>query len=63
MINLQGKIGDYRIIKKKVVLARNAILTGSNPVSRSIFLVIFFAGILSKLLKETPVFGQGLFNE
>ena len=41
MLSLQGKIGDYRIIEKKVEFARNAILTGSNPVSRSTFLVIF----------------------
>jgi len=25
MLNLQGKTGDYRIIKKKVEFARNAI--------------------------------------
>jgi len=25
MINIQGKVGEYRIIKKKVEFARNAI--------------------------------------
>ena len=47
MLSLQGKIGDYRIIEKKVEFARNAILTGSSPVSRSIVSGDFFAGILS----------------
>ncbi len=47
MLNIQGKIGEYRIIKKKVEFARNAILTGLSPVSRSIVSGDFFAGILS----------------
>ena len=41
MLSLQCKIGDYRIIEKKVEFAKKGYLTGSNPVSRSMFLVIF----------------------